>query len=254
MIRNFHEVRPNLWRGGKLSLRNVILLHKKFNIQTIISLDKHSAALIDPMCQQLGIKHHILTIHPADISSLKSLLSHNIHELVQDDVPTYIHCRHGRDRTGLFVALVRCLLDDWDCKDALKEAKHLGFGTGLSMRVEKFYTKLINKACQHEHEDANNAYDMLSNLLDFNAQYKDYTLDEASSPSWAPYADAQVRTYPYANIEQYVDTEGPTRETYDLSGIDVGNKMTQIPAVGVYDQNTQITNMVGPSLVGGGFV
>lgn len=251
MIKNFHKVRTNLFRGAAPSAKDVMLLKNKLGVQRIISLDANVGDNIDPICNKLGIEHIIIDIDASNISSLKNLLKLNIHDLVQPNKVTFVHCLRGKDRAGLFVALVRCLIDDMDCREAIKEAKKYGFGTGIDLKVEKFYTKLISKACSHEHEDTNHVYDV---VMDARQSYQDalepYTL------SWAPYTDPSVRMFPYSSVNstQY-DEHGATREEYALKGIkEETPKSKHVPIVGVYDQNTQITNVVGPSLVGGGFL
>lgn len=256
MIKNFRQVHPNLYRGGKLTPRDVLILYRKFGVRTIISLDQQCADLISPMCQALHIKHIVIPIDSGDIRTLQYLLRLDLKSLIDPNVPTYIHCLHGRDRTGMFVALVRCLIDHWDCHRALSEAKRLRFGVGLDLSVEKFYVKLISRACTHSHQDVNHSYDLMSNLLDYNAQYRDYNIDKVDRQSWAPYADVSVRTFPYSVIEMHHpwEGEGPTRETYDLKGIDIEREPVEYPAVGIFDQTSQITNMIGPSVISGGFV
>ncbi|RYZ60710.1 MAG: hypothetical protein EOP09_20880, partial [Proteobacteria bacterium] len=41
--------------------------------------------------------------------------------------PVFIHCTHGRDRTGLMMGLYRVEADGWDPKDAYQEMVDLGF-------------------------------------------------------------------------------------------------------------------------------
>lgn len=253
MIKNFHEVRHNLFRGGAPSPRDVLGLFKNLNIKKIISLDGNDGQFIEPICRKFNIEHIIIPIEPNNLHSLKFLLSQNIRSLIQENIPTFIHCHRGKDRAGLFIALVRCLLDNWDCKHAIKEAKLLGFGTGLDFSIEKFYTKLICRVC-NDHVDTNEAFDIVDNISDMNAQYRDYQMDPMQH-SWAPYADESVNYYPPAYISRDWEGLGSNRQNYDLKDIDIEDEVIEhIPTVGIYDQNTQITNFTGPSLIGGGFV
>jgi protein tyrosine/serine phosphatase len=253
-MKNFHQVKTNLFRGGKPSLSDIVALKKKFNIKKIISLDEQAGEFIKPLCKKLDIEQIIIPLNCHDKNSVKYLLKHNIYNLIDEKVPTFVHCLHGKDRTGLFIGLVRCLLDKWNCKKAIKEAKHLGFGMRIDNKMEKFFIKLI---CQADKNiDTNNAYDIVTNTHDGNETSRDYTLDTQERGSWSPYADPAIRTYPLAFTDTYyTDNPEQTRENYGLKDInDEEMKSTQIPAVGVFDQNTQITNMVGPSVIGGGFV
>lgn len=254
MLKNFHLVRENLYRGAAPSLADIITLKNKFGIEKIISLDKPSGEYIKPLCKKIGIEQIIIPLNVRDKSSVKYLLKHNISKLIDEGVPTFVHCKRGKDRTGLFIALCRCLLDKWNCKKAIREAKELGFGTGIDGSMEKLYMKLICRA--DTDPDTNNAYDIVTNVNDNDNLFRDYTMDTTERGSWGPYADPEVRTYSLSMMDSYyTDSSEETRENYGLKGInDEEEESNQIPAVGVYDQNTQITNLVGPSLIGGGFV
>jgi hypothetical protein len=54
--------------------------------------------------------------------------------------PIYVHCRLGKDRTGMIVALYRVLYQKWDACDAWKAWKSLGYkpwNSGLRRYYEK---------------------------------------------------------------------------------------------------------------------
>lgn len=46
--------------------------------------------------------------------------------------PIHIHCKHGRDRTGLMAALVRYAIDGWPLQRALAEARTYTEGEALA--------------------------------------------------------------------------------------------------------------------------
>lgn len=251
-MKNFQLVRNNLYRGSAPTVAEVELLHNNFNISKIISLDEKSANNIRDICKKLNIEHIIISIDSSDKNSIKKLFKYNLSKLVNNNINTFVHCLHGQDRTGLFVALIRCILDKWTARKALKEAKSFKFGIRLDPFIEKFYIKLIIHSA--EKKDNNYAYDIVSNTSDYNGQYRDYTIDRIQPNSWAPYADATLRTYPYAIIERQWENTYPTRESYDLKDINIDRPAVNMPDVGVFDSVTSITNLVGPSMVGGGFV
>lgn len=227
-------------------------MHRDLEVNNIISLDQESGDKISSICGKLGVAHNIIPIDPGDTKSLKHLFKNNINKLLKDKI-TFVHCLHGRDRTGLFVAMVRCLLDKWDCKTAIKEAKKLRFGVGLDLPVELFYMKLICRLGAHN-TDANDLRDIRNNIVDLNHEYRDYNIEAIYPLSWAPYAG---RTYPDVDLYRHHEGTYPTREDFklkDITYMDQQQKPRTIPQVGIADFNTQITNYVGPSIIGGGFV
>src|SRR5436305_13529207 len=61
----------------------------------------------------------------------------------------FIHCKRGADRTGAVIACYRIAHDQWEPKQALKEAKSFGMGwaqTGLKQFVMSFQPKVAAEA------------------------------------------------------------------------------------------------------------
>lgn len=254
MVKHFHIVNDNLFRGAAPSTKD-LLAFKRAGIKKIISLDGEVGNNIAPICKLLKMEQIIIPIDAFKINTLKHLLKYNICELIQPNKATYIHCARGKDRTGLLVAMYRCLFDKWCCKDAVKEAKEFGFGTGLDLPIEKFYIKLITRCCSKDHVDENSAYDIVSNIYDSDSSYRDYTLTDPLQLSWHPAADYAVRKYPEGYVNKYFEEQYPTRDDYGLKGIlTEGPDYVNMPSVGVYDQNTQGIVGFGPSMVGSGFI
>src|SRR5262249_12221947 len=55
--------------------------------------------------------------------------------------PIYVHCRHGKDRTGLVIGLFRVLNEGWAPEDAYAEMLDHGFHPELVMLKEYFEDK-----------------------------------------------------------------------------------------------------------------
>lgn len=45
-----------------------------------------------------------------------------------DDEPYLVHCHYGADRTGLFVAVYRIVIQNWSKEEAIREMQQGGFG------------------------------------------------------------------------------------------------------------------------------
>lgn len=255
MIKNFHQVSDNVFRGSAPSPKDVCFLNKQLKINKIISLDEDSGKKIDRVCKLLGIDHIIIPISVHDKSTIHYLLNYDIPSLFNKSDNVYTHCYRGKDRTGLLIALYRCLCENWNSQDAILEAKELGFGTGIRLDSENFYINLI-KSLAKDNQDVNNA-NIVDNVNELDGQYRDYTLDRYEQQSWSPFADYSVKEYPASSVDKYdYDEQYRNRENYNEPEdiYDIYLRRTTMPQVGVYDQNTQGINGAGPSLIGSGYV
>lgn len=154
MIR-FQEVSPGILRGGAPTFEDVRVLKNIWNVKRIISLDLEEGQKIDPICNKLNIEHLILPIEHDEgysnnlrMARAVKFLSDNIIDLLTTKQPVYIHCIHGRDRTGLAIALYRIKNEGLPINAALAEAKKLGFGDGLSTEHLVIFMKALQEAAQ----------------------------------------------------------------------------------------------------------
>lgn len=138
----FKEVVPNLlYRGGAPKPWEVEALKKIFNIKQIISLDEQAANAIKDACVNNAIIQIVIPIEKGKNDASIILNRINPTDIIKD-IPTYVHCYHGKDRTGLFVAKYR-IENGWTPNDALNEAYSFGFGEGVDPDVVKNYIELI---------------------------------------------------------------------------------------------------------------
>ncbi|HUU88707.1 MAG TPA: hypothetical protein VMX17_13280 [Candidatus Glassbacteria bacterium] len=144
MPSRFVEVVPDLlYRGGAPDLEEISMLKKEWGINKIISLDRDSGIKIKDECKKNGIKHFIIPIHGFDHEkALKQIDEIGPVALVGDDV-TYVHCKWGKDRTGMFIARFRTD-SDMPAQQAVQEAVNLGFGLGVDDDSVQEYLDVIN--------------------------------------------------------------------------------------------------------------
>ena len=166
MPSRFSEVVPGkLYRGGVPTDWEVFELKNSFGIQQIISLDKGEGKLLNPICKKYGIVHKEIGIDDKNLNCPNlEIFRFGVSKLIDDKI-TYIHCHHGRDRTGLFIAKYRTE-NGYSCQEALDEAISFGFGVGLDdFIVEKykaFCAKLIKKLVSEQSPE----YEGNSSLID----------------------------------------------------------------------------------------
>jgi hypothetical protein len=127
-MNNFHKVIDNLYRGAAPNEKDVFAL-KKMGIERIVSLDKDMGERISRLCKKLGIEQikHYFNLKKSEV--LKQLKL-DLKDLLLSK-PTFIHCIHGRDRTGFIIARLRVELG-MSPEKALAEAKRYGFGQHIT--------------------------------------------------------------------------------------------------------------------------
>ncbi len=215
---NFKKVSPKLYRSSAPNPEDVISLNKKFGITRIVSLDEDSGKRIALSSKLLGIEHIMLPIDLGKKSTLIRFLS-KFDDLLGSPQKTLIHCLHGKDRTGMAIAIYRCQKEGWSAEEAIDEAKAFGFGVGLDDNVVNLYVSVINNA--EKQGDVNSASDIVDASRE---SYDDYVGSPSENLSWCGYADPNLSGYPDAH-------KGP-----------------------MHDEERNPLGGFGPSIVGGGTV
>ncbi len=249
MIERLRKVTDQLYRGSAPSPKDVKWLKENLGINKIVSLDEDAGNRIAKTCKLLGIKHVMFPLF-IDKKSIIKLLSADLQELLISDGPTYVHCHYGKDRTGLIIAMFKCRYLGMLPKDAIEEAKSLGFGIGVEDDIVKLYEKII-KSCKPLQDE--NAADIVSNTREYISDNRSGPLNEAHQGSFAPYL-SQTRQMPFDAIYNEINDQSPTRENYpDYKPITKHDKEGVIPPVGQYNNNAGIQGF-GPVINPGGFI
>ncbi len=126
-VRHFAEVDDAIYRGGEPSeaaLRELAALHVKL----VIDLREKGAGTKQEKAEveALGMQYRNIPLPSLaapgvkQIDAVLALLSN------QADLPVFVHCWRGKDRTGTVVACYRIRYDGWTNKEALREASHHG--------------------------------------------------------------------------------------------------------------------------------
>jgi protein tyrosine phosphatase (PTP) superfamily phosphohydrolase (DUF442 family) len=120
---NFHQVTTNLYRGAQPTAEGMAEL-EAMGIKSVINLrtfhsDKGELA-------GTGLKGIRITTQPWDgdneevIRFLKAISDTN-------NLPAFVHCQRGADRTGLMCAMYRVAICDWSKQQAIEEMEDGGF-------------------------------------------------------------------------------------------------------------------------------
>ena len=156
-ICNFHQVDARLYRGGRprpSAYPKLIDL----GIRTIINFEEpefseKEKATVEELNQALAPDWKMdfvsFPISPAEID--ETGVSHErlrelFGEIRDAKKPIFVHCYHGKNRTGAVVALYRMLLDQMSQKEAYEEAYHYRFSRndhGLSKTLDRYKSPKI---------------------------------------------------------------------------------------------------------------
>lgn len=139
---HFFKVDDGLSRGQQPTDKGLALL-KEQGFKTVIYLhfNKKQAAHEKALVEGMGMKFVHLPmswIMPPKKAYIETWL-----HTTQDPAlgPVFVHCQHGKDRTGAMVGIYRVAHDKWTYPAAYKEMKEKGFRTyliGLSYGVKRY--------------------------------------------------------------------------------------------------------------------
>lgn len=167
---NFQQVNPNLYRGGRPTIDGLKRL-SQLGIKTVIDLQggdlRSVLAPVIYFTEQGERKANInkeygdvealhMNFRNYPIDSIRQKLDRtsieSINEALKDIEdpslqPVYIHCEHGKDRTGLVVAIERIQDEKWSVQDAKAEWIKLGHGTLaqiVTAGLDRYFKKLFS--------------------------------------------------------------------------------------------------------------
>jgi hypothetical protein len=173
-MQRFAVVDDMLLRGSAPNADDLMMLKNLWGVKNILSLDEDVGMKISPICRRLGLKQLIVPVWFGDSEHTK-ILAQIIPSLSRSG-PTYVHCYHGQDRTGMAVAMYR-VANGWPLTDALREAaKH-----GMGMRF-----------IEDSPEIASTYYDAVRDFAKGAFDYEEVTEEDLIEDEEKPEAEADV--------------------------------------------------------------
>jgi protein tyrosine phosphatase (PTP) superfamily phosphohydrolase (DUF442 family) len=123
-ISNASRVAPGIYRGAQPLPEGYATL-KKMGIRTVINLRaKHSERKEVEALGMKSIEVPVSVLRDMDVKTINSIIDMMIEP---DNQPVYVHCKLGKDRTGVVIAAYRMRVDGWSLKDAEAEMRAFGF-------------------------------------------------------------------------------------------------------------------------------
>jgi|GEM_PF-885527 len=147
--KRFFELSPSLYRGAVPSEQDLRAL-KMWGIKSIVDFQMTPDPNEERITAELGIKYYDI---PWTAHLNKAMSFHYIHEVTlkflglladRANLPIYVHCFHGRERTGTMIAVYRMAIENWSYERARDEM--LSFGVNKWIHFNLFvYLKRFRK-------------------------------------------------------------------------------------------------------------
>ena len=124
---HFSSVDPRVYRGGQPSEEGLRLLARR-GVKTIISLraENEEKERERQLCGQLSIRWVDLPVASWSAPSEEQVRQFLAIASDPSNQPVFVHCRQGKNRTGILVAIYRIAYDGWSPEKAYAEARRLG--------------------------------------------------------------------------------------------------------------------------------
>lgn len=119
---NFAQVSTNLYRGAQPEAAGFAAL-ARMGVRTVVNLRSlHD----DDLRPEQGLREVRIPMRAGDpeLDDVKSFLRA---VTAPTNLPAFVHCRRGADRTGLMVASYRIVVEGWEKERAIAEMKGGGF-------------------------------------------------------------------------------------------------------------------------------
>lgn len=167
---NLYRMAPGLYRSAKPSISNVAEL-QALGVTTVISLIKadDSELVSDHFPARLeSFPLHADRVDESDVLDV-------LRAIAAAPGTVLIHCKHGRDRTGLMAAMYRTVIQGWSKDEAIAEMTAGGFGEADDMVDAIAYVRradigairaaLVSGACSPSPFDSCHVSRWLASLL-----------------------------------------------------------------------------------------
>lgn len=124
---NFQKVSAQLFRGGQPTASGFAQL-KEMGVGTVINLRDEARLIEDERRVLQGLNLEYLSIPLSPFRAPKEAeINFFLEAVLGSNMPCFVHCWHGMDRTGTLVSIYRIQEHGWEYEKAYAEALSLGF-------------------------------------------------------------------------------------------------------------------------------
>ena len=152
-LKRFIKVAEGIYRGDQPDTVEDYETLKSIGIKTLINLrheeswqgrEKDTAA-------GMGFNYQSYPMNPLNYpqeAQVNAILSDLTNPELQ---PVYLHCKHGKDRTGMIIGIYRVEDEGWDSKTAYKEMRAIGFNP-VFLPLVRYYLVRTRKIFDFEYQ------------------------------------------------------------------------------------------------------
>jgi protein tyrosine/serine phosphatase len=123
-VPNFYQVSDQLYRSAQPAAKGFKEL-EKFGIKSVIDLrggKQDEKSMVGTNLKYFAIPSKASQVREEDLTKFLKIVSNPA------DGPYLVHCHYGADRTGLFTAVYRIVIQKWTKEEAIREMQLGGFG------------------------------------------------------------------------------------------------------------------------------
>ena len=151
-IKRLLQVDEGVFRGSQPMTEEDYQALEKMKIKTIINLRwDESVTESKVMADKYNFKFFNFPIVAKETPKTETLKS--IFSILLDakNQPVFLHCQHGKDRTGLIFALYRVKVQGWDPERAYEEWVKMGFAEKVLKELKSYFRKeTANKSIEFD--------------------------------------------------------------------------------------------------------
>jgi tyrosine-protein phosphatase SIW14 len=128
-LKRFVHVAPGIFRADQPDTQEDYQTLKDLGVKTIINLRNESSwqKKEAKIASAMGFEYRRYPMNAWQYPSDK-YVNAILDDLTNPNLqPVFVHCQHGKDRTGLIVGLYRVRFEKWKPSDAYAEMRSLGF-------------------------------------------------------------------------------------------------------------------------------
>jgi len=134
-VGNFATVEPGIYRGAQPTAAGVDELARR-GVKTVIDLRDDAIPQEKSLVQHAGMTYVNIPTNAANVTPHK--IDQFLAQITTAPRPVFVHCRAGRDRTGLEIAMYRIVVEKWPKDKAIRELYAHGYNWALYPAIERY--------------------------------------------------------------------------------------------------------------------